>query len=81
MLLVRTRGTRLVTFREQMGLKQIELCRLAGINCKTLKKMEKGGRVKPASVRAVARVLGCNPHILAAPDDSRGDAAMTIGLA
>jgi transcriptional regulator with XRE-family HTH domain len=64
MLRIKVDGAELQSKREHMGLSQRQLCDLAGISCKTLRKMEKGGLVQQRSVCAVAGALGCNPRSL-----------------
>jgi transcriptional regulator with XRE-family HTH domain len=60
-------GDALVSIREEMGLNQTQLCNLAGITCKTLRRMERSKhteKVRMKKMRAVANVLKVHPTVL-----------------
>jgi transcriptional regulator with XRE-family HTH domain len=60
-------GDACVAIREEVGLNQTELCNLAGITCKTLRRMERSKhteKVQMKKVRAVANVLRVHPTAL-----------------
>lgn len=57
----RADGKRIQELRWDMGLSQRELARRAGVSHTTVHLLERGGNVQPATLKAIADVLGVRP--------------------
>ena len=58
---MRVDADKLVRLRWDAGLSQRELARRAGVSHNAVHLLERGGGVKPATLKAIADVLGVRP--------------------
>jgi transcriptional regulator with XRE-family HTH domain len=65
-------GEKIEAMRQERGLSPRELAQAAGISMSTLRRVERGGRVRGRTGRRVARVFGVHPSEIAVRPAKRG---------